>query len=71
MAQITVKHKIGDNVRIRHNPPTDGIVTAIFIRGRNRAYEVSFTNNDGPTSRTCEEVELTKAFGGAKIGFNI
>lgn len=36
-----------------------GVVTAIFIRGKNRAYEYSFLSGDGvPTSKTMEEVEL-------------
>ncbi len=58
MAQITVKYKCGDTVRINHNAPTQGIVTAIFIRGRGRSYEISYSNENGPTNAVCEEVEL-------------
>lgn len=69
MAQVSVKYKCGSKVRIHGE--TNAIVTAIFIRGRGRTYEVSFTTADGPKCTTCEEVELS---GGAKkekqIGYN-
>ena len=58
MPQVSVKYKCGDSVRIIHHVLTIGIVTAIFIRGRGRAYEVSYTGDDGPTSVNCEECEL-------------
>ncbi len=69
MAKITTKYRCGENVTIAHTPPTDGIVTAIFIRGRGRTYEVSFTGKDGPTNVNCEEVELQRAGGVNKLGF--
>ncbi len=58
MANISVKYRCGDNVRINHQCPTGGIVTAIFIRDKGRAYEVSYTGENGPTNCVCQEVEL-------------
>lgn len=58
MAKVNIKYKCGDEVIIRHKPPTEGIVTAVFIRGRGRAYEVSYASADGPTSSVCAEVEI-------------
>lgn len=59
MAKITTKYGCGDKVTINHECPTDGTVTAIFIRGKGRVYEVGFTNENGPTSANCDEVELS------------
>jgi hypothetical protein len=58
MAQVTVKYKCGDKVRTKHKNPTEGVVTAIFLRGRGRAYEFSYTGENGPDSRICQECEL-------------
>ena len=70
MSQVSIKYKCGSRVRIDHQPPTDGIVTAVFIRGKGRAYEVSHTGDNGPTLTVCEEVELApcknKKFGFGK-----
>ncbi len=56
MAQISVKHKCGDNVSLSG---IDGRVTAIFIRGRGRVYEFSYIDSDGnPKSCNVEECEL-------------
>lgn len=57
MARISVKYPIGSEVF--HKGGVGGIVTAIFIRGRGRAYEMSYVNKDGnPTSVTVEEIEI-------------
>ncbi len=58
MAQITTKYKCGDNVLCNGR---DGMITAIFIRGRGRSYEFSFADNNGnPTCVNAQEFELTK-----------
>ncbi len=58
MKRISVKHKCGERVVIAHHPPTEGMVTAVFIRGKGRIYEVAYTGKDGPTSVNCDEIEL-------------
>ena len=56
MATVNVKYKYGDKVSI---DGVQGHVTAIFIRGRGRAYEFSYVDKDGhPTSCTSEECEM-------------
>ncbi|KKN75872.1 hypothetical protein LCGC14_0375800 [marine sediment metagenome] len=69
MSKVNVKYKYGTNVKIKHQPSTQGIVTAIFIRGRGRAYEVSYTGNSGPTQTVCEEVELESCGTDESFGF--
>ncbi|KKM16200.1 hypothetical protein LCGC14_1688260 [marine sediment metagenome] len=69
MAKISVKFKCGDRVQTTYTPPTEGIITAIFIRGKSRAYEMSYTSDSGPTSCTCEEVELRRSQEVDKLGF--
>ncbi len=69
MTSVNIKYKCGDRVLIDHIPPTGGIVTAVFIRGRGRAYEISFTGENGPKSTVCDEVELVASDSGTKLGF--
>ncbi|MCJ7482645.1 MAG: hypothetical protein MUO31_06740 [Thermodesulfovibrionales bacterium] len=58
MARITTKFGCGDNVNCKGIP---GQVTAIFIRGKGRAYEFSYLNGEGePTCVNAEECELSK-----------
>ncbi len=68
MSQVSIKYKCGTRVRIDHYKPTMGVVTAVFIRGRGRSYEVSYTGENGPTITICEEVELAPCKQG-KFGF--
>lgn len=68
MARISVKYPIGSDVR--YLDKVDGKITAIFIRGKNRAYEFSYIDNNGnPASSTVEEVEL-KTPQNSALGFN-
>ena len=70
MAQISVKYKCGASVGINHGTAkTKGVVTAIHVRGRGRAYEVAYTDKDGPKCVNCEEIELVPWFEGTEIGF--
>ncbi len=58
MANKIVKYDIGQEVTCQGK--ILGIVTAIFIRGKNTAYEFSYLDNNGnPASTACEEVELS------------
>ncbi len=67
MARISVKYPIGTKVTMHGK--VDGIVTAIFIRGKNKAYECSYIDSNGnPTSNTLESCEINKD-GSGKIGF--
>lgn len=67
MAKLSVKYKCGDKVDCAG---IGGKVTAIFIRGRGRAYEFSYLNNDGnPSCVTAQECELTDSKP-RKLGFN-
>ncbi len=68
MSKVTIKYKHGSKVKINHGP-IEGIVTAIFIRGKGRSYEVSYAGDSGPTNVVCEEVELEKC-GKQDFGFN-
>lgn len=71
MARISVKYPIGSKVITTHKNGVEGVITAIFIRGRNRAYEFSYTNNSGePVSCTMEEVEITSIENKKPLGFN-
>lgn len=56
MARVNVKYPCGKKVRCGG---VEGMVTAVFIRGKGRAYEFSYVNSDGdPKSVTAEEIEL-------------
>ena len=69
MARITVRYPIGTKVKTLHKNGIEGIVTAIFIRGHNRAYEFSYVHEGTPTSVNVEEAEI-EALGGEKpFGF--
>ncbi len=71
MARISIKYPIGSKVATTHKNAVEGIITAIFIRGRNRAYEFSYTNNSGePVSCTMEEVEIVPIESRKPLGFN-
>ena len=64
MARISVKYCCGSKVRCNG---VSGIITAIFIRGKGRAYEFSYVLNGEPKSCTAEECELVKD--NYKMGF--
>jgi len=66
MAQISVKYKCGSRVACEN---VSGKVTAIFIRGKGRAYEFSYVDTSGnPTSCTVEETEIEPIVD-RKLGF--
>ena len=67
MARITVKYPIGKDVE--HFSGVQGRVTAIFIRGSQKTYEMSYLSGDNPTCVTVEECEL-KSIQGKDFGFN-
>lgn len=70
MARISIKYPIGTRVTTNHKNATEGIITAIFIRGRNRAYEFSYTNNTGdPASCNVEEAEIALLENRKPLGF--
>ena len=70
MAVVSVKYRCGDKVKIDHGvADTKGVVTAVHIRGRGRAYEVAYTDKEGPKCVNCEEIELVPWFEEAEIGF--
>lgn len=59
MARVNVKYPCGKKVRCGG---VEGMVTAIFIRGKGRSYEFSYIDNDGnPKSTQAEEFELENA----------
>ena len=58
MATISVKYTCGQAVTYKTGDKIDGMVTAIFIRGKGRAYEFSYCGENGPASSVCEEAEL-------------
>ena len=55
MAQISVKHKCGAKVSCNG---VEGMVTAIFIRGRGRTYEFSYVNGGNPACVNTQDYEL-------------
>ena len=58
MARINVKYPCGSKVSCYG---VEGMVTAVFIRGRGRAYEFSYVGRDGDLKNvTTEEIELSK-----------
>ena len=65
MARYKTKYAINQKVEAHGLP---GMVTAIHIRNRHRAYEFSYVGEGGPTSCNCEEGEI-KAVGDNKLGF--
>ena len=66
MPKVSVKYRCGDEVWCG---PVSGRVTAIFIRGKGRAYEFSYSdNNQNPASCNVEECELDQA-PMQKVGF--
>jgi len=68
MAKISVKYPIGTKVTTFDG--VKGMVTAIFIRGKNRTYEFSYTDtNSNPTSNNMEEVEITRSDDNRNVGF--
>ncbi len=71
MARISVKYPIGTKVITIHKNGVEGVITAIFVRGRNKAYEFSYINNSGePVSCTMEEVEIAPVENRKPLGFN-
>lgn len=59
MARINVKYACGEKVCCGD---VQGMITAIFIRGKGRAYEFSYMDNNGnPASCNTEECELQSA----------
>lgn len=57
MARVNVKYTVGAKVQTKLGK-IEGIVTAIFIRGKNKAYEYSYIHDGQPTSATVEEAEI-------------
>lgn len=55
MARVSIKYPYGTKVRLGD---IDGTITAIFIRGKGRAYEFSYVHDGQPTSCNVEEVEI-------------
>lgn len=56
MARVNVKYSCKTKVTCGG---VEGMVTAIFIRGKGRSYEFSYTDSDGnPKSCQAEECEL-------------
>ena len=71
MARISVKYPCGTKVQSALPGGPAGVITAVFIRGKNRAYELSYIDSGhNPTSVTVEEPELV-SFNRAppKVGF--
>ena len=66
MAKITVKYNYGDDVSY------NGLlckVTGIIVRGRQRAYEIGYRDNNGnPAGCLAQECELSKSKEN-KLGF--
>jgi len=67
MARISVKYPIGTPVKTFQG--IEGIITAVFIRGKGRAYEFSYTDNGNPTSVNVEEVEIKSCQAKSPLGF--
>jgi len=56
MARVNVKYPCKSRVSVGG---VEGMITAVFIRGRGRVYEFSYIDKDGnPTSCQTEECEL-------------
>lgn len=56
MARVNVKYPYGKKVTYGG---VEGMVTAVFMRGKGRAYEFSYIDGEGnPKSVTAEEIEL-------------
>jgi hypothetical protein len=56
MPKITTKYKCGDKVNLNG---IHGKITAVFIRGKGRAYEFSYINQGDPKACNVEECELS------------
>lgn len=67
MARVNIKYPIGTPVKTFQG--IEGIITAVFIRGKNRAYEFSYTHDGNPTSVTVEEVEIESCREKNQLGF--
>lgn len=68
MARINVKYPVGS--KIKHFSGTDGRITAIFIHGKSRAYEMSYQGPDGkPNSVVVEECEIDGFVENRQLGF--
>lgn len=69
MAQIRVKYPNGTKVQTRYKPHCEGIVTAVFIRGKGRAYEFSHAIDGKPECCTVEECEIELLKENGRIGY--
>ena len=59
MPEITVKYEHGQCVACHG---IEGMITAIFIRGKNTCYEFSYVDSDGnPRGVNLDECELTSS----------
>ncbi len=56
MAKYTCKYKVNQKVEVYGKP---GMITAIHIRDRHRAYEFSYSDDGKPVSVTVEQGEIT------------
>ena len=66
MARINVKYPCKSKVTVGG---VEGLITAVFIRGKGRSYEFSYIDKDGnPTSCQTEECELA-LFENRPLGF--
>jgi len=66
MVRINIKYKCGQDVSCLG---VRGTITALFIRGKGRAYEFSYLdNNNNPTSVAVDECELDNE-SSSKLGF--
>ncbi len=57
MARVNVKYPCGTEVMTKQGD-VPGMVTAVFIRGKGRTYEFSYTKDGTPTCCTVEEIEI-------------
>lgn len=69
MARISVKYTNGTKVQTRYKPHCEGIVTAVFIRGKGRSYEFSHAIDGEPKCCTLEECEIEPLKDNTKIGY--
>ena len=66
---MKIESKFGISEKVTHFSGVKGMITAIFIRGDNRAYEFSYVESDGMLARAnMQECELAKPNGNS-LGF--
>jgi len=71
MPRINIKYPIGTKVAPVYKGGSEGLVTGIFVRGKNRTYEYSYIDSDGnPKNAMLDEVEITSLKSNNRLGFN-